>query len=246
MDKVNLENNIYKMGDNQSSVKSSIFIRVRRKLIAALNPLHKKIFRFSPRLGWFISQISQKKGWQEWLEKNKNDDQWLKIVLEYFGLKENENFGNNILVDIGSGPIGILTKLRAERRIAIDPMPINKNDKIIERICSPGENIPLHDESVDRVFIYNVLQHVISPGKVLGEGKRILKKGGIFYILENLNVPVDISHPHSLRSEMFEGWLQNNNFEIIKKNIEVDCWLDVSKSVKGSGYATLCLILKKR
>ena len=199
------------------------------------------------RLKWLVVQKAEKKWWRKWFKEHPfaNDDAWLNTVLSYFELRENENFGNKTLVDIGSGPIGILVKLKAKKRIALDLLSIESIDKMIERIRAPGEKIPLSDEFADRVFIYNVLQHVISPEKVLEEGTRILKKGGTFYILEQLNLPTDKLHPYSLKVNMFEDWVAKNNFEIIKKTKEDDCYFD-HPSVPNSGYSILCLILKKK
>lgn len=149
------------------------------------------------KLKWLLAQRGEKKWWESWLKEHPsaNDDIWLNTVLRYFELKEYEDFENKVLVDIGSGPIGILTKFKAREKIAIDPLAIENIDKTIKRIKAPGEKIPLPEETADCVLIYNVLQHVISPEKVLEEGTRILKRGGTFYCHEQLNLPTDKLHP---------------------------------------------------
>lgn len=190
---------------------------------------------------WVIAQKGEKNFWTRWIQTHSSDDIWLNKVLKYFHLKQNQDFGKKILVDIGSGPIGILTKLKAEKKIAIDPLSIESFSETVERIKALGEKIPLSNESIDCIFIYNVLQHVIFPEKVLEEGTRILKQEGIFYILEQLNLPTDELHLHSLKLEMFEKWILKNNLKIIEKKQEKDC------SFRGqhSEYSILCLILKK-
>lgn len=202
------------------------------------------VLRLIPRLRWKIAQKGEAQWWTAWFKEHENDDAWLNKLLEYFDLKENQDFGEKTLVDIGSGPIGVLTKLKAKEKIAVDPLPIESIDKTIKRIMAIGEKIPLPDEEADCVFIYNVLQHVISPEKVLKEGTRILKKGGAFYIAEKLNVPADRLHPHSLKLGMFEKWISDNAFEIIKKMKMEDHSL--ASPSPGSGYAALCLILRKK
>lgn len=197
------------------------------------------------KLKWkYITQRGEKYWWENWLKGNNNDDAWLKVVLDYFNLKEKQDFGEKTIVDIGAGPIGILTKLKAKKRIVVDPLAVDNSDKKIIRIWASGEDIPLPDKSTSTVFIYNVLQHVISPEKVLEEGTRILKTGGIFYLLEQLNLPTDNLHPHSLKLEMFTKWITRYKFKIIKKRKEKDCCFDQPK-VFGFGYSILCLILKK-
>ena len=204
----------------------------------------KMLEKIVPKLRWHLAQKGEKKWWENWLKEHQNDDAWLRMVLDYFNLNENQDLADKVLVDIGSGPIGILTKLKAKEKIAVDPLPIMSLDKTIKRIKVPGEKIPLPNESVDCIFIYNVLQHVMSPQKVLEEGARILKKGGTFYLLEQLNLPTNKLHPHSLKLEMFEKWISKNNFKILKKAKEDDCYFD-HPCVPSSGYSILCLILRK-
>lgn len=192
---------------------------------------------------WMNAQKKEKNFWQKWFKANDNDDTWLDTVVKYFEIKNND-FENKTLVDIGSGPIGILTKLKSEEKIAVDPLELDSIDSSITRIKSPGEEIPLPNEKADIVFIYNVLQHVISPEKVLDEGYRLLKKGGTIYVLEQLNLPTNELHPHSLNDELFENWINKNEFEIIKKNKENNCYFD-HPNAKNPNYSILCLILKK-
>jgi polysaccharide pyruvyl transferase WcaK-like protein/ubiquinone/menaquinone biosynthesis C-methylase UbiE len=204
--------------------------------------------KINPKFRWFLAQKYETAFWKDWLKINPggNDDKWLNAVLNYFELKENQDFGNATIVDIGSGPIGILTKFKAKERIAIDPLGIESLDKTIKRIKASGEEIPLSDRYADKVFMYNVLQHVRSPEKVLEEGTRILKTGGTFYILDQLNLPTNEGHPNSLKLSLFDKWLKKSNFEIVKKLQEDDCYFEIPKELPGSGYSVLCLILKKR
>ena len=87
---------------------------------------------FLPRLRWFFAQRGEKKWWEKWFKEHQNDDAWLKMALDYFNLKENQDFGAEVLVDIGGGPIGILTKLKARERFVVDPLPIESVDKTIK------------------------------------------------------------------------------------------------------------------
>lgn len=194
---------------------------------------------------WNNAQKKEISFWDGWIKKNPNskDEKWVNQVINYFELK-NKNLNEEILIDIGSGPIGILTALNAKEKIAIDPLKINTKDSSIRRINAMGENIPLENEIADKVFIYNLLQHVHCPEDVLKEAYRICKINKYIYILEQLNLPTDSMHPHSLKEEMFENWISKNNFEIVKKNIQKDCYFD-HPNEEGSGYCILCLIVKK-
>ncbi|MEK7540614.1 MAG: class I SAM-dependent methyltransferase [Patescibacteria group bacterium] len=221
-------------------------------IIKKIKQITKSVYReispwLSERFRWYLSQKIEKRAWKRWLKKKlfTRHKKWLDKVLKYFELEGKENLKDKTLVDIGSGPIGILTRLKAKEKIAVDPIPFNSIDASIKIIKAPGEEIPLNSQIADCVFLYNVLQHVMSPERVLNESARILKPGGSFYILEQLNIPTDPIHLHSLKLEMFDKWILKNNFKIIKKTIESDYSFNFDSFIPGSGYAILCLILVK-
>ena len=68
----------------------------------------------------------------------------------------------------------------------------------LELLASPGENIPLADDSVDDVIATLVLCTVTDPGQVLSEVRRILRPGGTFRFVEHIG-----AHPASPRR-----WIQ--------------------------------------
>ena len=53
------------------------------------------------------------------------------------------------------------------------------SDAGVVRIQASAENIPLNDDSCDRVLHACLLHHVAEPESVLGEVRRVLKPGGI-------------------------------------------------------------------
>ena len=204
------------------------------------------MFNWIKKHRWQKAQRGEARWWENWLKENPDaqDNEWLGTVLNYFELEEGHDFENETLVDIGSGPIGVLTKLKASKKVAVDPISISTVDSSIERIIAPGEKTTLPDSYADRVFMYNCLQHVCSPETVLNEIYRILKKDGTAYILEQLNLPTDREHPHSLKIKLFKNWLQKNNFQVIKETQEQDCYFD-HPHTPGCGYSILCLCVKK-
>jgi len=56
----------------------------------------------------------------------------------------------------------------------------------LELLASPGEDIPLADDSVDDVIATLVLCTVTDPEKVLTEIRRILRPGGTFRFVEHI------------------------------------------------------------
>ena len=200
------------------------------------------------KLRWLVAQYYERKFWRQWFRNSMDpcDTKWLLLALRHFKLCDGQDFGDEILVDIGSGPVGLLTRLKARQRIAVDPLGIRTKDWHIKRIKAPGENIPLPANYADRVFIYNTLQHVQSPSRVLAEAARIAKeKTGLIYIVEQLGLPTDGPHPHSLRRPLFEDWLKKcGPFEILWMDEKLDCWF-AHPHAPGSGYSILCMCVRK-
>ena len=199
------------------------------------------------QIRWEMAQQGERRFWENWFRSTDDptDSRWLNRVLQSFGLEENQHFEEEVIVDIGAGPLGILTKLKAKRKIAVDPLAFDTTDRSIERIKAPGEKIPLDNDVAGRIFIYNVLQHVCSPVKILDEIHRLLKPGGTVYLWEQLNLPANQTHPHSLKLELFEEWLERHHLDVIERIHEHDCYFGEPKYAPGTGYSTLCLIARK-
>ena len=150
-------------------------------------------------------------------------------------------------MDIGAGPVCALSRVRALRKIAVDPLDFESLDKTIERIKAQGENTTLPPETAHRVLMYNVLQHVQSPEQILDEIIRIIKPAGKAYILEQLDELPCEGHPHTLKIGMFERWIDDNKLIVHKKQLEADKVLtSVNPDRPGCGVSVLCLIVEKQ
>jgi ubiquinone/menaquinone biosynthesis C-methylase UbiE len=116
----------------------------------------------------------------------------------------------------------------------------------ILRIRRPAESTGLPSAIADQVYIYNLLQHVISPIHVLDECTRLLKSGGKVFLLEQLNLPTDSEHPHTLRIEMFDQWVERDHYYVEKRKLVQDSILSsIAPSRPGSGYCVLYLMATK-
>jgi hypothetical protein len=112
------------------------------------------------------------------------------------------------VIDIGSGPWSLLLRCyNTGKLIAVDPVPwppsVFRRYKTygIGFINKGGEDVgdlPMADE----VWIYNCLQHVEDPVKILENAKKIGRRIRIF---EWLNTPVDTYHLHTLTEEMLRN-----------------------------------------
>jgi len=114
--------------------------------------------------------------------------------------------GGKSILDIGGGPVSILLKCRNRgRSVVVDPANypawIIERYKVsgIEYIKQKAEKIDL--EPFDEVWIYNVLQHVEDPVKVLETARRL---GKVIRIFEWIETEVNIGHPHCLTQDFLE------------------------------------------
>jgi ubiquinone/menaquinone biosynthesis C-methylase UbiE len=97
-----------------------------------------------------------------------------------------KNFSCKTILDIGGGEgeHANYVKHEHDNYLVLDKRKIqDKADINIEFIIGDAEEIPIHDESVDRVVITCLLHHVEDPQKVLAEMWRSIKLGGIATIL---------------------------------------------------------------
>lgn len=127
--------------------------------------------------------------------------------------------GGQIAVDLGCGK-GSYTPELAQRYdvvLATDILPENLSIarercqssglRNIRLFCGAGDALPLATESVDSVFMIEVLDHVPSLRRCLGEVFRVLKPGGIFYLTVPHRMFPFESHPIRFLGGLREpGW----------------------------------------
>jgi 2-polyprenyl-3-methyl-5-hydroxy-6-metoxy-1,4-benzoquinol methylase len=131
----------------------------------------------------------------------------------FYNDKSGFNFDitGNIL-DIGGGPVSMLLKCPNATGIVVDPC--SYPDWIYQRYDIAnikynkigGEDIT-YDNEFDEVWIYNVLQHVLNPMKIVSNA---LKAGKIIRMFEWVNVPISMGHHHVLTKESLDSWLKGN------------------------------------
>lgn len=86
------------------------------------------------------------------------------------------------------------------------------NIDFIADVC----HLPFEDESVDMIIFKNVLEHVKYPEKALNEIKRVLKKGGIFY------VKVPFLQPFHAVPDDFQRYAESGFKELFRDYEELD------------------------
>lgn len=111
--------------------------------------------------------------------------------MKYFDTIAQGWSGQKVL-DLGCGG-GFMSEALAERQadvIGVDPSEAaiqeaqshaHRQGLQIDYKVGTGEQIPLEDSSVNAVICVDVLEHVQDLDAVLGEVRRVLKPGGVFY-----------------------------------------------------------------
>lgn len=123
------------------------------------------------------------------------------------------------VLEIGCGPVGIVSFLASERRVGIDPLErfyherstlVQPRNEGATYVCGAGERLPFPASSFDLLVIDNCIDHVRDPDAVLREAGRVLKGGGTLYVSVNCRTAfgfvvhrllskliVDAGHPHT-------------------------------------------------
>lgn len=118
--------------------------------------------------------------------------------------------GRHVL-DIGGGPVSMTLRcVNAGRLFVADPLPWPRSalrryaNYGITFIQKPAEELPDPGDSglFDEVWVYNVLQHVDDPQKVMHNATRHVAPGGRLRVFEWIHIPADKWHPHVLTPEM--------------------------------------------
>lgn len=148
---------------------------------------------------WEKAQVYEKSFWMKQASMSASDSQfkWYEDRA-----KEIWNIARNFLpvpglsiLEIGSGPVGLINYLEAEERYSIDPLEnyyrtepdfSRARDGRVHRYNGAGEDI----ESLCRTFSFvisdNVLDHVKDPARMLKSIHKCLIDGGIMFLSLNI------------------------------------------------------------
>jgi len=126
--------------------------------------------------------------------------------------------GKDVL-DVGGGPVSMTLRcIYAGQRIVADPCQwpasvLRRYDYYgIQFLRTAGEDLDQRfldsRTSFDEVWIYNVLQHVQDPEKVIDNAVARIAPGGVLRMFEWCYIPADKCHPHVLTPELLLNALQ--------------------------------------
>lgn len=132
------------------------------------------------------------------------------------------------VVEIGAGPYPAIAAAPAWRRaVAVDPLAKGyAREGLLPAACdrvtyidSPGESVPLAARSADLVIIENTLDHVTDPEGVLTETRRLLRPGGLLWLLVDLSEYSDHMHPHPMSAGRVREMLSAAGFEVVHDRV---------------------------
>ena len=115
------------------------------------------------------------------------------------------------VVDLGGGPASMLLKTVGGWGVVVDPCPYPKwvgkryaaNDiKLVREEAETWANP--HEEKLTECWIYNVLQHVIDPERVIATARA---SAHVLRIFEWIETETNIGHPHSLHAGDLNDWI---------------------------------------
>jgi SAM-dependent methyltransferase len=147
------------------------------------------------------------------------------------------------ILEIGSGPVGIVNFLEWPERYAIDPLEsFYRQQPSLVRLRKPGgtylsgsgEQLPMDDASCGLIIIDNVIDHTYAPERILQEISRVLEPSGHLYLSVNVHTPwgaflhnllavlrIDKGHPYTFTSESLRQLMTRAGFTILLEQIGV-------------------------
>lgn len=169
--------------------------------------------------------------WYKW--KAKEMEKQLKVHLDQ------ERKKSERILEIGSGPVGIISFLKYGERYAVDPLEdfyktnaalCELRDSKVSYIKGTGECLPFDDDYFYLVIIDNVLDHVQNPRGVLDEIYRVLSSKGKLYLAVNVHtiwggllhsllawLKIDKGHPHTFTVGGIKGFIRERGFSILSE-----------------------------
>lgn len=150
--------------------------------------------------------------------------------------------GESVVLEVGSGPVGVVSFFPAALKIAVDPLqsfyssqqaltsPRSEDVIYVEGI---GEALSLANASCDLVIIENCIDHVQSVDAVINELTRVLRPGGILYLTVNCRsgpgyyvhrilskLQFDPGHPHTFTRSRIEDLIDSHGYDVIWTDTE--------------------------
>lgn len=128
-----------------------------------------------------VDQIYQKR----FSDYELRNDLWDVLVQDYFQKFVSKN---DVVLDVPCGYAEFINKIQCKKKYAVDINPDSKKyvSKDVTFYKSSSSDIPLKNNTVDKIFISNFFEHLTREDitSTIVELKRVLKKGGKVMVLQ--------------------------------------------------------------
>ena len=207
----------------------------------------RRMIKIASNSRWNKAQSYEKSHWQslaDRIKKGNVDLNWydwnaknLMEMVKKAISTDTPSFASSKVLEVGSGPIGIVSFLEAAERFAIDPLCdyfssqsalVKHRNKDVIYKNAKGEDLPFEDSYFDLVIIENVIDHVQYADGVMTDLNRVLKSGALLYLRVNLHTAwgailhevvsrlrIDKGHPHTFTLANIRIFLKRHGFEIL-------------------------------
>lgn len=126
------------------------------------------------------------------IEGEFHNSHYREFQTTHFGFTDDDMRGKRLL-DVGCGPRGSLEWAdMAGERIGLDPLAdeylkLGADRHKMKYIAAPSEKMPFEAGHFDFVFSFNSLDHVADVDATIAEIKRVVRPGGFFLLLTDVN-----------------------------------------------------------
>lgn len=146
-----------------------------------------------------------------------------------------------VILEVGSGPVGIASFLPWGTRYAVDPLEdfyrseqalCQLRDKAVTYSAGSGERLQFESNTFSLVVLDNVLDHVHQASEVLHEIGRVMKPDGLLYFAVNIHttwgaflhrilsrLKIDRGHPYTFTAASIRAFLMAHGFAVQKEFI---------------------------
>ena len=130
---------------------------------------------------------------------------------------------NKVLLDVGSGPEGILHELKAKEKYAIDPlmdeykkMGYKISDNNVIPIQGSAEELSDYNDKFDIIFCLNALDHMYDIAQAVRSMYSALVDKGFLVLLTDLRTEdqLDCFHKMSLSTPELTALLESSSFVV--------------------------------
>ncbi len=178
--------------------------------------------------------IDSPDGWYRWKAQQ--------MEKHLAGLLPEEHEPAARVLEIGCGPVGIVSFMGWGERHAIDPLEdfyrsqeafTKYRDPAVRYQKAMGERLPFDSAAFDLVILENVLDHVHAAGHLLREIGRVLKPQGLLYFAVNVRtgwgaalhsilaaLRIDPGHPYSFTAAGIRRFLEAHGLRIQRESLD--------------------------